>query len=152
MESMINRELFDRAMNLKNSDKFNDSAKILLKLKKDVLDSAVDLLIINEALAQVYYLANMYEEALEYLKIVTHNSPEKELYSTALFDCYLELGDNESAFAELTRFLSNYPAIRYKVTLNDLLKSYEKDGFGIYKDLIFRLAKKHGVTPSCPES
>jgi len=144
---MINRELFDRAMNLKNSDKFNESAQILLKLKNDVLNSEVDLLIISEALAQVYYLANNYKEALEYLKIITHSSPDKELYSTAMFDCYLELGDNESAFAELNRFLSNYPAIRYKVTLNDLLKSYEKDGFEIYKDLIFRLAMKHGVPP-----
>ncbi|MGF1637607.1 MAG: tol-pal system YbgF family protein, partial [Cyclobacteriaceae bacterium] len=119
MELKIDRELFDRAMNLKNSDKFNESAQILLKLKNDVLDSKDDLLIIYKALAQVYYLDNQYKEALGYLKIVTQSSPENELYSTALFDCYLELRDNESAFAELNRFLSQYPAIRYKVTLKN---------------------------------
>lgn len=97
-------------------------------------------------LAGVYDDLGDVDNAMIYFKRATQLSPKSEMASIGLYLSYVELEMYNDAVTELERYLTNYPAKDYKVTLAELLGDLES-GFAIaYKDIILGLAKKHSVS------
>ena len=135
---------FKQAIQKRNSGNLNSAISDFQSIIKDYSDdpriSGVYIVI-----AGVYNDLKMYDDAMVNFKKATKLDPQSELASLGLYLSYVELGEDKKAVEELKRYLDEYPADRYKITLQELLADLQ-DGYALdFKETIVRLAEKNDV-------
>lgn len=96
-------------------------------------------------LAGIYQDLGEYNSAKLYFKKASELNPKSEIASLGLYLSCVKLLEYDEAIKELERYLSEYPADRYKVTLTELLGDLEQGYIADFKEIILRLAQKHDV-------
>lgn len=96
-------------------------------------------------LAGVYQDVGDHNNAKLYFKKATEINPKSELASLGLYLSHIKLFEYEEAMSELERFLTQYPADRYRTTLSELIGDLEQGFAANFKEMILKLALKHNV-------
>lgn len=96
-------------------------------------------------LAGIYSDLGSYHEAKTYFNEATRLNPKSEAASLGLYICLVELGNSEGAILEMKRYLDANAADLYRTTLGELLEGLRDGYMKNYEDLIYALARKHGI-------
>lgn len=101
--------------------------------------------LIYSVLGGVYNDLGLSIHALNCFRKATELRLRSELTSGGLYLAHVEIKNYPRAIDELKRYLDEYPANNYRITLEELLTDLD-NGYAVnFKETIIRLAKKHKV-------
>ena len=136
--------MFDSAIDSRDKGELRDAVAILSKIVDNYSNDKA-IAGVYGVLAGVYMDLEEYEKALDNFKKATILSPKSELASLGLYVSYVMVDKDEEAIGELIRYLKNYPADMYKITLGELLEGLGDGYMTDYEKEIRNLAKINGV-------
>lgn len=135
---------FNEAIEARNRGDLNIAVKEFKSIVK-VYSTDPKIHAIHSVLGGVYNDLGLYIHALNCFRKATELKPSSELASMGLYLAYVEVKNYPRAIGELKRYLEEYPANHYRITLEELLTDL-KNGYAVnFKETIIRLAKKHQV-------
>jgi tetratricopeptide (TPR) repeat protein len=137
-------KMFESAIELRDKGQLRDAVVILSKIV-DNYSNDKRIAGFHGVLGGVYIDLEEHEKALDNFKKATILSPKSELASIGLYVSYVNVDKDEEAIRELIRYLKNYPADMYKITLEELLEGLEDGYMTDYEKEIRDLAKVNGV-------
>ena len=117
--------LINYAISLKNKEDYEESTIIL----KGLLNQYKYNSILHFLIAGNYYLTEDYENAKLFAKKAIHLSPKSEIASHILFLSLIGLCENDLAFEEMERFLSQNKANLYKTTIAEFYEGMGDEPF-----------------------
>lgn len=145
---MVNEDeyLFDKALNLRDSNKSEEAIKVLKKIIKKYPN--------HEKIAGIYYVIagiysiklNEYKKAIFFANKAKKAKPDNEQISLTIYIAFTKLEKYEKAIKEMIGFLKKNKADLYKTTIQELLEGL-KDGYMTkYKVHILDMAKRNNIT------
>ena len=136
--------MFELAIDLRNNGASEDSIRVLSTIL-DNYPTYERLDAVYSMLGGVYGDLGQQIKALDNFKKATALNPKSEIASLGLYVTYATLDRDEEAISELFRFLKQFPAKHYKITLKELFEGLANGYMTKYKSDIIKLAKQNGI-------
>lgn len=141
MES--SKEILIQARKLHDEGRYDDVIQLLLPLK-DISPKLEEYQYIS--ISYSYFCMNNFRKSFHYAELVSKKNRSNEFASQLKYLCLFEENKIDDALSEVINFLDDFPAILYKITLEELLVDInEKRIQGEFAAKILFLANKNNV-------
>ena len=141
---MTIEDRFKKGIQFRNDGKLTLAKDTFAKIINDY-PRYQKLSVVYTVLGGVYKDLGLVNDAKFCFRNATELNPKSELASLGLYLTLVKSEEYEQAIEELKRYLDDYPAKNYKITLTELLNDLEVGYAGDFKEVILMLAQKNDV-------